>query len=109
MTIRPVDFQGLVPKIQRLSQENQQINNKEKVEHQHFIHEDKKNTEQQLNKINKFEGKAQPNIRNNDEGNKNKKGAHQNPNKKKRNHKENDHSKEQNGMLTTQSKLDIRI
>lgn len=109
MTIRPVDFQGLVPKLQRLSQENQQMNNKVKVEHQQFVHEDKKNIEHQLNKINKFESKSRPNIKN-DEGSKRGKNSHQNSHKKKTKHKENDDdSKVQKKISATQSKLDIRI
>lgn len=109
MTIRPVDFQGLVPKIQRLSQENQQMNNKTKVQHQQFAHEDKKMIEHKLNKINKFESKGHPTIKN-DEGNKKGKNSNKDPYKKKRNYKKDNHdSNEQKKNLENYAKLDIRI
>lgn len=64
MSIRPVDLQTMIPKNIRLSQENQWLNNKERMEHQNLVMADKKNVENQLQRVNAFEKKDHPKIKN---------------------------------------------
>ncbi|TCO79918.1 hypothetical protein [Marinisporobacter balticus] len=109
MSIRPIDFQVLVPKTQQMSQENQALNNKIRNEQEYLIQQDKINVEQQLNKVKKFENKDRLNMRNDQD--KNKKGYRQDLDKKKEDdEKEDEHKntdkKFMNGIGTN---IDIKI
>lgn len=63
MSIRPVDFQVLVPKTQSYSQENQVANNRLRMEQEYLGQQDKTNVEHHLNKVSELEDKDKANIK----------------------------------------------
>ena len=63
MAIRPIDFQILVPKTQQASQDHQVQQNKLRLEQQHLIQSNQKETEHHLNKVNAFSNKDESRIK----------------------------------------------
>ncbi|QXM06121.1 hypothetical protein [Crassaminicella indica] len=83
MSIRPIDFQVLMPKTQQQSQENQVANNRVRLDQEYLVQQDKMNIEHKLKKVNEFENKDHPNIR--DKQDNHQKGSKKNKGKKKEN------------------------
>jgi hypothetical protein len=104
MSIRAVDFQILVPKTQKLAQENHIQNSKLRMEYQHVVQQDRKNIDQQFNQINSLERKKYLNIKK-DEERKNK-SNHNNDNQYNRK-KELVHQKK--NIKNIETRFDMRI
>jgi hypothetical protein len=109
VSIRPIDFQSMVPKNIKLSQENQTLNNKERLEHQALVIQDQKNNERQLNRVNTFDRKTYPNI-NNQNQHKDKQERNHNSQEDKKREQENNDSKDNEKLATGKGiKIDIII
>ncbi|MCT4606750.1 MAG: hypothetical protein N4A64_11720 [Marinisporobacter sp.] len=109
MSIRPIDFQVLMPKTQQQSQENQIANNRASVDQENLMQQNKINTEHQLKKVNQSESKDHPNIR--DEQSSKQKGNKRHLEKRKKQDekgkdKKNSEKKAMNGIGIN---LDIKI
>ncbi len=104
MAIRPIDYQVLVPKTQQQSKENQILNDKNRFEHQQMVQQEQKNIKQQLQKINEFQNKDSPNIKDYREKN-NKNSSKENKQNKSKN--KNDHSIKTSSTIG--SKIDLLI
>lgn len=108
MSIRPIDFQPLVPKTQQMSQENQVLNDKVRNEQQGLIQQDKIKVEQKLNKVNEFENKDRLSMRKNRD--KNNKGHSKNSDKKKqKDQKDIDEKNNNKFMNEIGNNIDIKI
>ncbi len=69
MPIRPIDYQVLIPKTQQVSKENQILNDKLRLEHQQLVQQDQRNIQLKMQKVNEFENKDNPQIRDHREKN----------------------------------------
>ncbi|SHI79497.1 hypothetical protein SAMN02745975_00616 [Geosporobacter subterraneus DSM 17957] len=63
MSIRPIDFQILVPKTQQTSQDYQHQQNKLRLEQQHLVQSSQKEASHHLNKVNAFSNKDESRIK----------------------------------------------
>ncbi|MBB6216505.1 hypothetical protein HNQ80_002607 [Anaerosolibacter carboniphilus] len=109
MSIRPIDFQSMIPKNIKLSQENQTLNNKERFEHQTLVIQDQKNTEKQLNRVNTFDRKTYPKIANQNH-HKSRQERDHNSQEDKKEEQENDEFKSNEKLATGKGfKIDIMI
>lgn len=109
VSIRPIDFQSMVPKNIKLSQENQTLNNKERLEHQAIVIQDQKNNERQLNRVNTFDRKTHPHIHNQNQ-HKDKQERNPNSQEDKKGEQENNEAKDSEKRATGKGiKIDIMI
>ncbi|HHY90927.1 MAG TPA: hypothetical protein GX503_04605 [Clostridiales bacterium] len=84
MPIRPIDYQVLIPKTQQVSRENQILNDKLRLEHQQLVQHDQKNIQLKMQKVNEFESKDHPQIRDHKEKNRHANDSEQKEQKKKK-------------------------
>ncbi|MFT9494980.1 hypothetical protein [Anaerosolibacter sp.] len=109
VSIRPIDFQSMIPKNIKMSQENQTLNNKERMEHQTLVIQDQKNIEKQMSRVNAFDQKTHPNI-NNENHHRNGQGNNQSFQEGKKEEKENAEVKNKEKLATGKGvRIDIMI
>ncbi len=106
MAIRPIDFQILIPKTQQTSQDYQSQQNKIRLEQQHLIQSDQKETEHHLNKVNAFSNKDESRIK--DHREKNGKGS-KHSNERKRENKKDASNQEESTVPGVGGNIDIKI
>jgi hypothetical protein len=109
VSIRPIDFQSMIPKNIKMSQENQVLSNRERMEHQTLVIQDQKNIEKQLNRVNSFDQKTHPHI-NKQNHHKNGQGQNQSSQENKKDEKENAEDKNKEILVTGKgARIDIMI
>lgn len=108
MSIRPIDYQILVPKTQQTAQENQHQQNRLRIEQQHLVQLDQKEVERHLNKVNASEHKDEARIKNPKE--KNNKKNDRDSKRKNQQEKSEDHKNDKEIVMEgIGSNIDIKI